>query len=148
MIYLRYRYKLSKLPEPVIVAIFVNDSGWVKNEVRSEFEVSFSASKILLNPPLYKNTNMKIDIAVLVYRQNALNLQELVAWSQLYSSYVELALGFYCVDQRMFEVVRLEQLKQWRRRKKMMDWVVRWFQRHPALWRILKGVIRQCEFLL
>lgn len=144
MIYLKYVYAKSGLPEPSRVALFVEDNDWLNNEVSSEFATLFSTSGIVLASP--QDTIPSADLMVLVYRKAPHHLKDRLDWGRRQSSYARLALGFYCVDQRRFELVIPREFNRWARRQQLVAWMTRWFQECPTLLRLFEMGLSRCAF--
>jgi hypothetical protein len=144
MIYLRYVYAKSSLPEPSTVALFVEDNDWVKNEVTSEFAAVFPNSYVVLD--LGEHTSQSSDLMVLVYRETTHELKDLLEWGRYWLPEVRLALGFYCVDRRRFDVVVPQEFGRWERRQQVLTRTARWLRQYPTLLNVCQIGLSRCAF--
>jgi hypothetical protein len=144
MIYLRYRYEKSGLLEPSTVALYTEDIDWIKAQVESEFTRLFPGSDIVINPSL--DSDELVDLPILVYRQSISDWDDVFMWGYRHLSQVSLALAFYCIDQRRFELVSPHDFREWIRHRKILVWLIRGFQRFPKLWHLCERGCTLCGF--
>ena len=145
MIYLRYAYRKSTLPEPATVTLCIEDNQWVKTEVSSEISCLFPNSRITLNLP--EEPIREVDLIILVYRRALHSQQDIVAWSSHYEPHARLALAFFCIDHRHFEVVPRRVYGRWKRRRRLQMFLGQQCSKHPKVWHLIQRVSRQCAFL-
>jgi hypothetical protein len=96
MIYLQYAYQKSGLPNPARIAFDVHDTDVVRAEVLAEFAAAFPDCNVAFLP-------VQVDWSILIYRRSHDNLQSRIHWGR--KNMGRVGVGFFCVDDRQFEVV-------------------------------------------
>lgn len=136
MTYLRHIWARSGLPTPGAVVVHAPSIDWLEAQVADELAELFSGSRIMVNPM----GSPEADLHLFVHRGEA-RLRDLVAWGHRFAA-SSLAVGFYDVDRRCFEVVPTGQLPRWARGRLVVEITTRarlLFPRAWALWASLYG---------
>ena len=129
MIYLRFMYERAELPLPRHVSLHTDGTDWVDAQVRAEFDLLFPAARIEINP----GEEEPFDLVVRVSRCDV-GPAALRQWARRNARRSLVALGFYCLDPRQFDVVAPQVVDQWLRSRQIEHVVSTVRARYPRLW--------------
>ncbi len=110
MIYLQYIFQQFGLTSPASIALDMQDTDSIRQEVMEEFVAAFAGCQVIFAPA-------QAEWLILVYRRAAIDLQEKLSWGRKNLAKGSLGVGFFCVDDREFELVARAAYVAWARRE-------------------------------
>lgn len=121
-------YERAGLPDPATVALHTDGTGWVDAQVRAEFDVLFPDAQVVLNPE-----PAPYDLVVLVSSAGP-ESAAVREWARRNQRHASVALGFYRLDPRRFDVVAPAGADAWLTRRRLEHAAGAARSRFPRLW--------------
>jgi hypothetical protein len=108
MIYLRYAYQKSGLPEPKKIGLQIHEPEFVQSDVLDEFQLAFPDAKVRMVSPADKG----FDICILTFRKSA-GAVEQIKWCWQRQKQARYGMGFFSIHERTLQIVPKRQLPAW-----------------------------------
>jgi hypothetical protein len=111
-------------------------------QVAAEMTELFPDSQVVVNPE--QAGPVDLALVVLVTGSLVARSREVLAWGRRHRGRASLALGFYSLDPRHFEVVPAAQFGRWARRQQLVAAGTSARLQFPRAWARFASVYRRC----